>query len=166
MVAPARIVSVNNDDPHTGAGCLDEPRTAVPPHRVGNESRRLRSHDSTRLNRFGVPGRLDDAGLDATPEFVNWHLEIMQLHANAKVAGRCAQVVPFDSRPESEVEDHAQPELHRVLGKSPELTFDPLLSRCVPRARAECPQPLIRRQPQGAPVRRQLTRKRGLPRAR
>ena len=77
----------------------------------------------------------------------------MQFHADAKAASHGSHLVPFDPRPQPEIEDDAHTEAEDVLGDAPEFAFHLVVGPRVPRAGTEGPEPFILRKAHGAPVR-------------
>ena len=91
--------------------------------------------------------------MDAPPEFVGRHVEVVQFDTDTKAASDGSHLVTFDPRPEPEIEDDAQAEAQDLLGETPEFVVDLLPGRRVPRVGAEGDEPFILREAQGAPVR-------------
>ena len=104
-------------------------------------------------DRVAVPGWLRVPSLDAPPEFVGGHIEVVQFDADTKGASRRSHLVAFDPRPEPKIEDDAETEAQDLSGQAPEFLFDLLPCRLVPRCGAEGSEPFILREAHGAPVR-------------
>jgi hypothetical protein len=75
-------------------------------------------------DRFVVPGWCRVPNLNAPPEFVGRHFEVMQFDADTKATSHGSHLVTFAPRPEPEIEDDAEAEAQDLLGQTPEFLFD------------------------------------------
>ena len=107
-------------------------------------------------DRVAIPRRLHIPCLDTSPEFFGRYVEVVQFDTDAKTASDGSHLVTFTLRPKPEIEDDAQAKAQDLLRDTPELMVDLLPGRRVPRAGAECDEPFILREAQGAAVRSQL----------
>ena len=115
-------------------------------------------------DRGAVPRWLRVPGLDPPPELVGGHVEEVQFDADTDATSRGSHLVTFDPRPKPEIDDDAQTEAQDLLGEAPELRFNLLPSRDIPRGGTEGPEPLILGQTYGVAVPGELLREHGLSR--
>jgi hypothetical protein len=54
-----------------------------------------------------VPGWLRVPGLNAQPEFLGRHLEVVKLDANPEITSSVADLIAFNPSPEPKIEDNA-----------------------------------------------------------
>src|SRR5262249_59371660 len=104
-------------------------------------------------DRVSVPRWLRVPRVDAPPELVGRHVQVVQLDADPEVACGGAHLVPFGPGPEPEIEDDAHAEAQDLPGQAPQLTLDLLARGLVPGTGAEGRQPLVLGEPHRAPVR-------------
>ena len=116
-------------------------------------------------NRPLVQRRCRVARLDAAPQLVDRHVEVVQLHADTEATSLGSHLVTFHPSPEPEVEHDAQPEAEDLSGQEPEARFELLADGPVPRRRAQVPQPLVLREAHSASVLGQPRRECGLARS-
>src|SRR5262249_17283726 len=132
---------------------------------IGGLEKRYPPVEVGAADRVAVPGWLRVPGLNAPPEFVGRHVEVVQFDSDTEATSRGSHLVTFDPRPEPKIEDDADAEAQDFLCEVPKFVFDLVPGRLVPGAGAEGREPFILCEAQGTPVRSELPCESGLTRS-
>jgi hypothetical protein len=97
------------------------------------------------------------ATLRASDELFYGHLEVMQLDSDPERSRPESFLIAFNSRPVAPLQNHAVTLSEEILGKNPQLTFEPNSKLFVPDINTEARCPLVLVQPDGWDFRCKLT---------
>lgn len=115
-------------------------------------------------NRLAVPGGHRVADLNAPPQFIRVHVEVVQLDADPKAASYSSHSITLYARPQTEIEHDAETQFQDLLRQAPEFSFDLLSGGSVPGSGAKGPEPFVLRETHSPSLRGEPRRESGLAR--